>query len=228
MDKIIIRGRATDEGLKISEDEAGGFHFLEQKWEFPKDTESILLIGDHNLSYLDLRELSKCTNLRKFIIRDLGYDMRISLYHLNKCTKLEVLDVSGQGVYSVAFPPTTTIKRIDLSDNDIQVIDLQPLSGCTDLAELNLKGNRLGHIDLKPLSSCTKLKKLNLASNQLESIDFDPLRTHTELELLNIGVNPSLKGVDLTPLKSCRKLTILVDYMTPLLNDTSKEMVGRD
>ena len=226
MDIITIRGRVTDEGLKISD--AIDPREFERKWEFPRDTESIILRGEHNMSHLDLRELSRCTNLRKFVIQDLRYDMRISLFHLNKCSKLELLDVSGQGVYNVAFPTTTALKRIDLSDNLIQVIDLKPLRGSSELIELNLRGNQLRQIDLTPLSSCTKLKKLNLASNQLESIDFNPLSTHTKLEVLNIGVNPLQNGIDLTPLKSCRNLTILVDYMTPLLNETSREMVGRD
>lgn len=226
MDIITIRGRVTDEGLKISD--AIDPREFERKWEFPRDTESIILRGEHNMSHLDLRELSRCTNLRKFVIQDLRYDMRISLFHLNKCSKLELLDVSGQGVYNVAFPTTTALKRIDLSDNLIKVIDLAPLTGCAALEVLNLRGNELKQIDLTPLSSCTNLKRLNLASNQLESIDFNPLRKHTELEFLNIGVNPPLKGVDLTPLKSCSNLDILIDYMTPLANEISREMVGRE
>jgi hypothetical protein len=68
--------------------------------------------------------------------------------------------------------------------NQIQNIDLSPLSSCSSLQELDLGGNQLPSIKLGPLKKCVKLQFLDLRDTQLRIVNVTPLFECSSLDSL--------------------------------------------
>ncbi|MCK5834072.1 leucine-rich repeat protein, partial [bacterium] len=95
---------------------------------------------------------------------------------------------------------------LDVSNNQLYIIDLSPLASCTNLRLLNLRNNGLSiGIDLSPLASCANLEEIDLCCNELTSIGLSPLASCTNLKALALFSN-KLTSIDLSPLTSCESL----------------------
>lgn len=64
---------------------------------------------------------------------------------------------------------------VSLDYNQLEEIDLQPLSMCRNLQSLNIAVNKLRNIDLYPLSSCRKITRFLFYGNSLQDMDITPL-----------------------------------------------------
>ena len=84
----------------------------------------------------------------------------------------------------------------------LQISDISPLAGLTNIAELILEVNHIS--DLTPLSDLSNLTVLNLKNNQIS--DLSPLAGLTNLKELYLSNN---QISDLTPLAGLTKLTEL-------------------
>eukprot|EP00184_Porphyridium_aerugineum_P004105 CAMPEP_0184693134 /NCGR_PEP_ID=MMETSP0313-20130426/1413_1 /TAXON_ID=2792 /ORGANISM="Porphyridium aerugineum, Strain SAG 1380-2" /LENGTH=1323 /DNA_ID=CAMNT_0027151107 /DNA_START=505 /DNA_END=4476 /DNA_ORIENTATION=- len=106
-------------------------------------------------------------------------------------------DVTGQGLRSVDFSPMLSysgsgsfqLVEVSLAANNLDSIDLSPLSVCPKLESLRLNGNCIKAMDLSPLSLCQNLKRLWLQNNMLSQIDIRPLAACPNLSSLYLDSN---------------------------------------
>ena len=110
---------------------------------------------------------------------------------LRNLTKLDRLDIEGNGLSSLAGLQGLNLTQIDAADNNIE--DLSPLSNLTQLNRLLLDNNNIS--DLAPLSGLSNLETLFLFGNQIG--DLSPLATLENLASINLGQN---KLTDIQPL----------------------------
>jgi len=92
-----------------------------------------------------------------------------------------------------------------ISHNDLDSVDLEPLSFCPFLGHFSITNTNLKTIDLSPLSYCENLEILGISHNDLENVDLSPLASNTVLQHLDIGYN-ELDCISLEPLNSCISL----------------------
>jgi hypothetical protein len=86
---------------------------------------------------------------------------------------------------------------------DLQISDLTPLKGLTNLETLWLRNNKIS--DLSPLKGLTNLEALWLGGNQIT--DVSPLKELTNLKVLRLGGN---QITDVSPFKGLTNLRVLV------------------
>jgi len=95
-----------------------------------------------------------------------------------------------------------TLETLLVSDNNLDSIDLSPVSICTNLRTLNLSYNRFTEIDIYYLSYCSRLEKLYINENLFDQISLSDLSFCTNLKTLSLWDN-YLTSIDLSPLSSC-------------------------
>jgi len=87
---------------------------------------------------------------------------RIDLSNINRCTRLETLD---------------------LSHNMLDELDLSPLAGCSSLKDIRIQSNHLTSLNLWSLTGCVELKELDLSENRLHSLDLSPVFLKTSVSV---------------------------------------------
>jgi hypothetical protein len=125
-------------------------------------------------------------------------------YNLNEFN----LDLENNKIKSIDLNPLTDAKqlrRLSLTNNKIESIDLSPIAHCENLSYLFLNINELEYIDLSPLRHCKEFASLFLAGNRLKAIDLEPLGECLAFSVLDLKYN-FLTEIDLSPLNSCEKL----------------------
>ena len=74
--------------------------------------------------------------------------------------------------------------------NQINLLNIVPLSSLTNLEQLNLEGSRsggsYGELDITPIQNLTNLKELNLSLCKIDLTGLNTLSTMTQLESLNL------------------------------------------
>jgi len=110
---------------------------------------------------------------------------------------------------------SSMLENLSLGSNELDSIDLSPLSSCGRLEVLNFYGNQLSSVDLSPLVDCTNLWWLRLQENQLTTIDLTPLSSCINLEMLSLEDN-FLTSIDLAPLAYCTNLKYFNLYNVPM------------
>ncbi|MFW9903708.1 MAG: hypothetical protein ACFFFH_05205 [Candidatus Thorarchaeota archaeon] len=128
--------------------------------------EIIIPLNNEKLIEVDLSQLSNIyeIKLKNSPTGKIQY-LKLKLNNNN----LENIDLSSLENWS-DFTVT-----VDLSNNFLRKINLEPLSYCKGLRELNLKDNRLENIDLTPLQHCKNLCQIDLRKNALSRVDISPL-----------------------------------------------------
>ena len=86
------------------------------------------------------------------------------------------------------------LRWLYIADNNLQEIDLTPLSELSNLQYIVLSGNQLGEIDLHPLEQSRDLRYLHLNENSLLEIDISILFHCDNLESLVIDPQVSLRA----------------------------------
>ncbi len=123
----------------------------------------------------------------------------------------ECLDLSSQDITMIDlsfvkhFPE---LKDLILTDNQIDSIDLTPLMECENLTYLDISENPLEDINLEPISSCHNLMLLYFRYCKLQTIILFPLENCSKLESIELVGNP-LSVIDVSPLYSCHNLRFL-------------------
>lgn len=129
---------------------------------------------------LNSQELSQCIleNIDEEELTEENLSSITKLY----CGNSEISDTSDLELL-------TNLEELDLSDNEIESIDL---SNNTKLKKLDLSNNYINELKLPDTDT---LELLNLNSNNLKEIDLSKL---TNLKALAISSNPLEKGLDVT------------------------------
>ena len=150
---------------------------------------------------VDLSPLQRCGDLEEFSL--VSSAASIDLSPLSSCRKLRLLNFSGKDCEIDLMPlqKNTSLEVVDLRDNQLRSIDLQPLSEMS-LLELRLDNNRLQEIDLRWLPK--SIRKLTLSKNVIEHIDLQPLQG-SALETLLLCKN-KIQQIDINPLLQCEHL----------------------
>lgn len=146
-----------------------------------------------NLEHFKLQLNSRCDNF-----------MVTSLEVLEKCSKLEKLQIKGSRFNIIYIGKCATLKYVDID------LGLGIIEGSKSLGELKLLTNlRLccGNTSLNSemLSGCTELKSLSLTVPDLENANF--LNLPQSLEFLEISIEDTL---DLVFLANCNSLRNIV------------------
>ena len=90
-------------------------------------------------------------------------------------------DITGKfAVHLEAFPK---VRKLDLSGTKFNNVDLNHLTGMTDLRELSLANSRVGD-DIEPLGKLVNLEKLNLANTLVRDTGLRHLKGLTKLKTL--------------------------------------------
>ena len=120
--------------------------------------------------------------------------------------------LNGIEVYSL------TLERLMLNNNELEAIDLIPLSSFSSLKNLLLQSNKLTEIDLSPLAGVKALEILNLKDNQIKSLNIKPLTKINALKTLNFMGN-QLESIDLQAIGNLANL----EQLELQFNSFSKE-----
>lgn len=100
------------------------------------------------------------------------------------------------------------LETLFLFNNQLQHINLSPLTYCRKLRKFEVSMNRLESVDLLPLSNCRELIYLSFWANQIMGVDLSPLSSCTLLSWLDFR-NNQLRNIDLTPLWELNRLSNL-------------------
>lgn len=121
----------------------------------------------------------------------------------------QLSDEWKERIQSLSEQPKQFVKRKVLYLMGKQILDITPLTFCTEVRELVLSGNQI--TDLKPLQSLFSLKKLYLGGNPLT--DIASLAHLHKLQYLNLA---RTAVTDLSPLKFLNNLKELSIEHTPI------------
>uniref|UniRef100_A0A1A9X334 LRRNT domain-containing protein n=1 Tax=Glossina brevipalpis TaxID=37001 RepID=A0A1A9X334_9MUSC len=89
-----------------------------------------------------------------------------------------------------------TAYKLDLSDNQIELIRKEDFANHSKLMEINLNNNRLKQLNKEVFNGLIKLQKLHLASNLLTTIEPETFQGATDLRLLDLSNNSIVSPKD--------------------------------
>ena len=120
---------------------------------------------------------------------------------LEYCKNLEEIEIIFTNIKRIELSPLENlpIKRINISGNLLENINLEPLSKMRELERMELSENNLREIDLRPLEELKKIEMIDLHGNLLKEIDFKPLRYKNIIRIHADSFN-TFKQIELKPL----------------------------
>ncbi|MFW9812985.1 MAG: leucine-rich repeat domain-containing protein [Candidatus Thorarchaeota archaeon] len=126
------------------------------------------------------------------------YSTMKNIDHLRNCPDLKELAIKGYKANTIdiaSLHDCPGLESLQISDaQNIESLDLMPLSGMTELKELFLVDiPNLTSLDLSPLSKCSSLKKLWIEKNSIKELDIQPILELENLERLDIKKMPLTK-----------------------------------
>ena len=108
------------------------------------------------------------------------------------------------------FNGLVNLSNINLSNNNIQIIDELTFLDLKNLCKINLSNNSLKQINKETFKNLKKLTNVNLNSNQINEIDKDLFKSTINLEILNLNDN-HLSSIPNTILKDNNKKLLEVN-----------------
>ena len=87
------------------------------------------------------------------------------------------------------FLPTSEVKFLDLSFNEIQYVKDFSFHRLERLTELRLEGNRLKSISYALLANTLELEKFNLSMNDIHDVGYGSFKGHSKMVSLDIRYN---------------------------------------
>lgn len=115
-------------------------------------------------------------------------NLNLSVESLERILSLTLTDNRLKTVPEV-FLNLSNLQSLDLSRNEIKVLELEPFRTLRTLEVLNLSANSLTKIDSGSFSGLNNLKCLDLSRNNLITIDDQALTPLTFLQYLNLSNN---------------------------------------
>ena len=159
---------------------------------FPSTFSSVQFVGRTRIRTIQTRSFSRLS-VQQMRLGGLGVGVVESEAFLGVLDLLEI-DVShnhiGSEVDSGTFAVESSLRSLDVSDNDVDVIsgDAFSLAGNASLVDLRLAGNRLAVLPDRLFSNLSHLDYLDLSGNRLTSLSqslFGDLRSLKSLLLAN-------------------------------------------
>jgi internalin A len=147
-----------------------------------------LNLSDNQISAIDSHHFN---NLMKIEKVDVGYN-QISIIPNDIIINPNCISLSLKGNRLQKFPTaisnTSTLEKLDLSENKISSIEDDAFEGLENLIELDLSFNELTYLPTS-IGKLNKLKRLNLSGNKISVLpnEFENL---TALEFLDFEGNP--------------------------------------
>jgi hypothetical protein len=90
-------------------------------------------------------------------------------------SKLDLYMRAATSVNLDTLSNNNNLNVIELSKNQLELIDLEPLRTCPNLHHLRLRSNRLNTIDLWPLVELGSIEEIDLVDNRIQNVNITPL-----------------------------------------------------
>lgn len=154
------------------------------------DTDKIkfLEISRRNLKEFPQKNVEVFSNLVHLVIEHYCHLENISKENLKEFPKLEKIDLYGNNLKKIPkdlFEFNKKLKFIDLSRNDIQIIEPGTLAGLYDLEEFFMKYNCIEFLPGSLFDFNKKLKEISFSGNKIKFIGPELLDGHKSLKLVD-------------------------------------------
>ena len=161
---------------------------------------------DGNADIKDFSPLYRLRNLTKLSIQGIEIsESKLTELKDNLPGCIVISDEASVDIVDISLGGKTfksNVTRLDLSGCGI--VDISPLSVCTDLTELHLSENFIR--DISPLMDIPNLVVLDLSENSVS--DIRPLMSMTTIEHLNLAGNDISSITALSSLRSLKELVL--------------------
>lgn len=139
--------------------------------------------------------------------------------------KLQYLDLSRNNISvldSVVFCELGALLTLNLSGNSLESLDSQCFAGLDKLEELDVSRNSVSVLERAVFSNLGQLLRLNLSRNSLESIDSKCFTSLEKLQQLDLSMNSIcvLEGVIFSDLGQLLRLNISGNRLETLSSDS--------
>ncbi|KAL7678216.1 hypothetical protein ACOME3_004443 [Neoechinorhynchus agilis] len=163
--------------------------FFKQNCSFLKLSK--LIVHGGTTSFINSRMLKMAPNIQNFGILDANLQ---SVPKGNSFTRANMVSLNFKGNRISALRSNDlyhwqSLRKLDLSYNDIEVIDEEALWNLKELTSLNLNGNRISDLPLNLFKNNVNLKVLSLAKNNLESFNPELIEDIPQVAYMSIAKN---------------------------------------
>ena len=168
-----------------------------RKWATLSGCEALECLCLNNWREMDFANMPFLSGVKEFHTEEYYQPTLDGIYSMPELEKLHIMESHVSDISALAEMPK--LRRITLENGNLY--DLSPLRG-KRIDLLNISGNIVE--DLSPLECCN-IKHLNIDLNPISSLE--PLAGQEDLEVLYLHCT----GIrDLSPLKSCKNLKLLM------------------
>ncbi|KAL7670512.1 hypothetical protein ACOME3_005447 [Neoechinorhynchus agilis] len=164
--------------------------FFKQNSSFLK-LHKLMIHGGTTTSFTNSSALNNVPNIQHFGILDADLE---NVLKGNSFTSANMISLNFKGnqissLHSNDLYHWQSLKKLDLSYNDIEVIDEDALWNLRELKSLILSGNRINDLPLNLFKNNVNLNVLSLAENNLESFDPELIKNLRHVAYLSIAKN---------------------------------------
>jgi Leucine-rich repeat (LRR) protein len=148
-----------------------------------------LLLSTNRIKEIDMSVFSTMKDLKRLnLSKNNLTDFQISKSKLN-LKHLEELSLSYNSIKSFKFENMSSLKKLNLSNNQIERIECGTLAGLSKLEALYFSFNKIKYIENEALVGLSGLKLLDLYSNSITSINKRSFGSLVSLRTLSMGNN---------------------------------------
>lgn len=162
-----------------------------------------------NLSMNNISTISSDLFLKETNLQRIDFDSNhigdIGNIHLSHLRKLTYLKLTNNHISSVIIN-SSSLEELDLSYNEIFVLNDAIFHNIHNLKCLRLKANKIYHLDFNIFHELLNLNVLDLSSNSL--IEINKFTTLETLKILRLNKN-LIQSIDLNAFEASKKLEIL-------------------
>jgi len=177
-------------------------------------------INDNNIETLDLAPLAKCKRLSLLDLSNNKVE-DLNLDPISGCESLEILNISGNTLRKDTglTPLSSCLNLTQVFASNCGSLggsfDLSIFKNNKKLTHLDISCNNLSVIDFNHLEPDLLLQTLRVASNNLTFINLEGVNRLGELRVLDMAHNP-FSTIDLSPLSASRNLSVISLLGVPL------------
>ncbi|KAF2365715.1 Toll/interleukin-1 receptor (TIR) domain [Trinorchestia longiramus] len=147
-------------------------------------------LSDNKLSMLESGTLKGLSVLTHFFVDNNSLEM-VSEASFKNSTSLQKLSMTGNHITEIpkAITSLSLLQVLDLSHNQIAMLERSKLKGLNNLKYLILSHNFIGNISIEAIPRMAHLEFLDLSFNQIGSVEAGAFEPFTELLTLNLSHN---------------------------------------